>query len=454
VNESILVRLGLDTSAFKRGLRSATADVKSIKGHLDTLGLSIGAGVAWAGMNRLVDKIQEMKDVSEGFGVGTDFLQGWNASLKTSGTAAEKGQKAIELFTLKLGEAQQVGDSDGAKFFQGLNVAIKDQSGNWRENEAVLRDVINAISSENNITTQATLTADAFGKKNLEVLEVIRGGTAGIDAMTQSLRDMGTLIDEEAIANVDELGKAIKNLQGAGTFLGAKVLAPIVEWTGRFARFYGNLRDLPVTMRSVQTAMAETARQEVEAEMAEKRKEQATKRIKAIQKETDTDKRKRESEEKKAAQEMQKLEEKRLQLIEAQRDAAADLYDAQTRLKRDKENRTKFQSLEELANTDPRMLDGAHRAEQKTVWRIRELEGQAEWWRVRGNEKMAGKRFEEADALRNKLQFLPDDVARPFQALQTSIDQMSSQQGILNAMIEKGIHVTPHNGGGGKGKPK
>ena len=497
LQESITARLGLDTSEFKRGLRRATADLKSVKEHLDTLGLSVGLGVAWHGLNKLVEKVQELKDLSDDFGMGTDFLQGVQSRLQITGASAEVANKAIRTFVLELNKAQE-GDDGALKKFKDLNVAIKDQNGLRRGGEEVLRDVMDALQRETDETVRAGRVADIFGARQMAVNEAFREGAKAIDDLVAAKKNAGTLLTQEDIENIDTFGERIKEMQSNLEYFGAKFLSPIIEWMGRLSRFLGTLSQMKNTGNSVlgdlTAAMEITVQQDMQIEQSKREQIALMGKKRGLAKESNAEEKKAQADEKKLEDELKKLQDDREQkektlnqLFKERRSLIDDIKLAESvgdkalerrvrleenrlaiekqrtelgkdfqstvgqiglleqDIKKSKGDRLKFGSLEELVSRDPRGLDKEARRQRMAAIQIQRMQNDVDFFKGKNPEK-AARIQAEIDSRLKGLSRVSDSVTSPFKHMEDRLAIQVDYLEMLVSMIRDGISVTPKNG--------
>ena len=164
--DDITARLGLDTTAFARGLRGAGRMADTASASIARSFSKIGGMVAGAlGINALfgfgksaVDYASRLNDVSENLGVTTDFLQDFSFIMSQAGVSTEQSSKALEKFTRTLGDARQ-GEESAIKIFAKYGMALTMADGTLKTTEQLFLEVSDRIKATTDATAKSTSDA-------------------------------------------------------------------------------------------------------------------------------------------------------------------------------------------------------------------------------------------------------------------------------------------------------
>lgn len=236
----LIAKLGLDNSAFERGLRSASAQAqdfgrnvgKSIGGALGPLTTVLtGAGIAGF-LKSLADGAEEIVKSSKNLGVSTDFFQGFTDAAEKSGVSADTASTAIAKLSVKVGEARD-GNEEAAKAFQRLGIALTDAQGNIRSTEDVLLDISNRFAAIPDATERARLAVDLFGRSGVELSGFLSQGS---EAIRQLVADADK-INSESLQNIIQAKKQIEDFFQAITVFAGNAIGLV----GKYYQILGSL---------------------------------------------------------------------------------------------------------------------------------------------------------------------------------------------------------------------
>lgn len=147
----------------------------------------------------------------------------------------EKGPDAIasqvKAVTKAMDKARTTTNSAGAAF-QALGVNVVDPlTGQLRDNETVFYEVIDALGKIPNETERDAASMAIFGKSAQDLNSLIATGSAGIAAFAQEAREMGYVLDSEALSSLGAADDGFQRMQlaaeAAKNQLGL-ALAPVV----------------------------------------------------------------------------------------------------------------------------------------------------------------------------------------------------------------------------------
>jgi hypothetical protein len=223
-----IVEEGLDT------LKKATADIGGIKDQTDKLNtgminLNATLGVAKAAFGavsavvrssiteslELADALQKQAQIA---GVSTTTLQEYGYAAKASGASTESMSTGLAKLTENAYNAF-TGNKKLADGFQTLGVDLRDANGNFRDTNQIVNETIKKLADLPNPAQQSALAVQLLGKGGRELVPLLREGSASIDNMRKSAKDLGQVLSDEAIKNLDAAGDkfdetktAIKNM--------------------------------------------------------------------------------------------------------------------------------------------------------------------------------------------------------------------------------------------------
>lgn len=147
--------------------------------------------------------LQEMAYIGDQVGVSLDTITGANARLTRSMGAAENK------------------NSDQAKAFKTLGVAIRDADGNLRSSQDVFNDTIDALGGIENPAQRDILAMELFGKGAIELNPLIKAGSEELSRLADEAHNVGAVMDEDAVAGLEAFDDTMASLKaGAEGTLG------------------------------------------------------------------------------------------------------------------------------------------------------------------------------------------------------------------------------------------
>jgi hypothetical protein len=230
--EQIQTRLGLDGTAFKKGLTSAKADWKrftsDIGGDIRSM---FGFGAAVAGAKMLGEEMLALKRRAEDLGVGVEFVQSIEQlSMKFGGTA-EDASVALTKLAETMGQARTEGGAAAEKF-SSLGISLYDSNGLARSTEQVFKDIANAYKNTGDAALKAALAVEFFGKTGRNINNILGEGAEGIDDYTRTMMRFGVVASAQNVEAVASAWNSVKTVTGgiattvAGFFLRLGMLRP------------------------------------------------------------------------------------------------------------------------------------------------------------------------------------------------------------------------------------
>ncbi|MEP9373534.1 hypothetical protein [Mesorhizobium sp. KR1-2] len=171
---------GLVGGMFVGGLEGFARGVKSTVSELATLHKTIER----IGMDAKV--FQELQFGFQLAGVETGaFADGMDKFNKNIAVAATQGGKLADIL-------------------KANGVAIRDQNGNIRSSESLLRDYAELVKNAGSEQERLLLVTEAFGRGDANFVNALKNGKEGLDDMAQAAEDAGGTIDKDLLKKADD----------------------------------------------------------------------------------------------------------------------------------------------------------------------------------------------------------------------------------------------------------
>lgn len=174
----------------------------------------------------------------------------YDAAVAKSGENSEEAEKAL----VKLQKAQNfVLDkeaqynkalegtspklSKAAAAMNDLGISVVDTSGNLRDDEEVMFEVLTALQKMTNETEKARYAALIFGKSGTELMPLLNGTADSLDNMRQQAHDLGLVLEDDVVKKgvnmTDAMDQMKRALKAVMTQLGARLM-PVIEKAANF----------------------------------------------------------------------------------------------------------------------------------------------------------------------------------------------------------------------------
>lgn len=223
---SLIARLGLDSSSFTGGLRKTEGRVKGfgnkissvftgqIQGAIAGLVASFTLGAAINQFKRLTNEFDRLGKTSEKLGLTVEGLQKLRFAASQTGVETKSLDVGFQRFTRRLSEAQNgTGEAVGA--LKELGVEINTSDGRARKAEEVFYDLADAFKGVTNQGDRVRLAFKLFDTEGVALVNTLQGGREALEGFGKELEETGliTTSQTEAAATyrdaIDKLGKLI-----------------------------------------------------------------------------------------------------------------------------------------------------------------------------------------------------------------------------------------------------
>ena len=209
------VELFADDSKLVRGLRQAEQKLKAFGDSIRNLGLkAIGLGSAilaplGAAAKTFADMGSRMWDMAKRTGVSVEALSALSYAAEQSGAGVDAFENGIRRMQRTLYDAGR-GLSTATDSLAELGLTIQDLEG--LSPEAQFRLLADRLDRIEDPSRKAALAMTIFGRSGTELLPMLEGGAAALDAYEKHARDLGLIMSTEDAAAADVFGDALSDL--------------------------------------------------------------------------------------------------------------------------------------------------------------------------------------------------------------------------------------------------
>jgi hypothetical protein len=232
------VELFADKSKLTRGLRSASADLKAWGSGVTAIGAKVaGIGAAITAPFLAFAKISadvggELSDTAAKTGVSVEALSTLGYAAKLAGvdsTALAGGLNKMQ----KTLVAAAGGSKSAAKALGDVGLTVEGLAGLKPDEQ--FKAIAEGLSRVTDPAQRTALAMEIFGKSGADLLPMLAGGAAGLDAMQAEARRLGVEITAADAAAADKLGDTLDTLKTQFTAIAIRVSAAILPAVQRFA---------------------------------------------------------------------------------------------------------------------------------------------------------------------------------------------------------------------------
>ncbi len=226
---------------LNRKLKLAQRSVKDFASEAQGVAQSVGApfaAVAGAvgfslqsavtGFAQAGDSLDKM---SARLGISSVKLQEWSFAATHAGAAPEDLEDALKDMSEKIAEVAGGDTGDAAQLFSALGISVKDASGKIRPASDIFEEVADAIQRNEDPALRTKMAMVLMGDSGRKLIPMLSGGAQGLDDMAKQARDLGLVMNEDAVAAAAQLTDRMDDMKASVTAVGHEIgyrLSPIV----------------------------------------------------------------------------------------------------------------------------------------------------------------------------------------------------------------------------------
>jgi len=208
-----LLRLDEASRRLQSSLKGALERATSFRAILASVAGTSGLGLLLRNALASADALQDSADK---LGLNTERLQELRFAAGQTGIGIEALDQSLVIFSDNIANAGK-GTGTAVDAFKKFGIPIKDVAGNLRPLPDLLLEVAEAIRAVEDPAQRINLARDLFGKGGAELLPLLIQGREGIDALSESARRLGVVLDDavvkraaDASDQLDALGESVK----------------------------------------------------------------------------------------------------------------------------------------------------------------------------------------------------------------------------------------------------
>lgn len=172
---------------------------------------------------------------SQKIGIATDALQELEYAAKLSDVGREQLTQGLGHLARTMQEAKD-GSAEAGKALKGI--AFKDSSGKIKDMDVVLAEVADKFKSMPNGAEKTARSMQIFGRAGKDLIPFLNEGSEGIAELRQEARDLGLVLDNEAVEAGERLNDNLERLHMISKGLWRQVVGGLLPGINRLvARF-------------------------------------------------------------------------------------------------------------------------------------------------------------------------------------------------------------------------
>lgn len=246
--EQIQARLGLDGTAFKKGLTSAKADWKRFTSDIGgDIRAMFGFGAAVAGARALGESMLSLKRKAEDLGASVEFIQSIERMAVKFGGTSQDASAAMTKLSETIGSARTE-SGEAEKKFERFGITLYDVNGAAKSTEDIFKAIANKYAQTSDAALRASMAVEFFGKTGRNINNILGEGADGIDAYTKSMMKLGMISSGK---NVQAIAELAENLNPAG----GGVFGWLAGWSVRIAGIPARLAGALTTGKSLKAVL-------------------------------------------------------------------------------------------------------------------------------------------------------------------------------------------------------
>lgn len=229
----LIAYLDLNKTGFEAGLSAAGKQAGRFGDNLkqQLAGAFTTAAIVSFARNT-IEAVSKIADLSKQLGVSAEALQEMDYWAKQNGGSIDAIARSFT--ALAKARAEAIGDP-GSKSGQAFSaLGISGESLKSDSLEQTFRKIASAIKSTDFGASELAIVAELLGRSGSELIPLFR---AGLEEASKAARDLGLIINEGVVNQIDEVGDSIDRLT-------TQLRGPMASAIGFVADRFGEIRDL------------------------------------------------------------------------------------------------------------------------------------------------------------------------------------------------------------------
>lgn len=248
---TLQVKIGINQTDFANGIRQAAERLNDLEGAAEKAGrklqdfggrmqsiggnlskyvsapLAAAGAAAFAFASKFASAADTTAKTADKIGLATDALQELRFSAERSGVSANALDTGMQRLARRTAEAAQ-GTGSLNSVLEQYGIAATNADGQARGAEEMLVDIAGAMERAGSEGERLRIAIAAFDTEGAGMVNMLRGGSAGLEELREAARSAGAVIGEDALRASEQFQDNMLELQtrlsAAGNAIGAALI--------------------------------------------------------------------------------------------------------------------------------------------------------------------------------------------------------------------------------------
>ena len=227
----LVVKLVAEIGDLKRGLQSATSDIKKFAGdsgqsigtfissikasYFAVAGIVTGAALTLKGVydfsKSIASMTNDIKRQAAVLNMNVELLQKWQYASKMSDVNATELAQGIKLLSRNMEDASH-NTGDAAQYFQAMGISVKDTSGHLRPLNDIMLEIMNKFASWEDGPRKIAIALALFGRSGETLIPLLNKGRSGFEDYAREAEKLGLILSPELIRKGSEAEDIFKKI--------------------------------------------------------------------------------------------------------------------------------------------------------------------------------------------------------------------------------------------------
>lgn len=170
----------------------------------------------------------EFANMSQKTGIAVETLGSYQLAAQTNTLSMQQFSMGLVQFNRHILDATK-GTGEAADAFGRVGIALRDQTGNLKNTDDLLREVADAFAGMKDGAGKTALAMELFGRAGADLIPLLNEGARGLAKLQEEARKAGIVIDSETAEAAKKLNENLAVLKAYGQGFWMEIAAPIVE---------------------------------------------------------------------------------------------------------------------------------------------------------------------------------------------------------------------------------
>ena len=207
--------------------RSTTQLGKRMKKYLTFAAVAGGAALLTREILRTAQAMDETIKSARALSVGVEAFQELSYAAEMSGVSTQGLSTSLRYLNQNI--------YNNHKAFDALGLSVEDANGNLKSAEDMLPELADKFANMEDGAKKTALAQEMFGRSGVQMINMLKDGSAGLEEMAAEARNLGIIFDQETAQKAemfnDNLTRLGKTKEGLFTTLTANLMPAFVNLT-------------------------------------------------------------------------------------------------------------------------------------------------------------------------------------------------------------------------------